>query len=204
MMDDIFHARHGRQDNKPLLIGMGGGTGSGKTTIAKEIQSRLQPLSVKIINQDRFFKPVDELPTFYSEYHQRPYPDFNRPDSFKTDEMFDYCRGLTDSIGDDLLILEGILVLYYPQLRRLFDIKCYVSLALEEMLIRRTQRNLAAGYGGDFAEISHYNLECVTPQHLRYNAPTERHADLVIPNGPDDEQRKEELLAALCLQIRGL
>jgi len=179
---------------KQLLIGIGGGTGSGKTTIAVEVVERLRPLNVHLMYQDSFFKPVAELPTYYSDFHQSPRPDFNRPDSFRVGEMVVACTAVT---GYDVLILEGILALYYAELRALMDICCYVDAPLEEMLIRRTQRNLARGYGGPYEEIAHYNLECVSPQHRRYNWPTRRFADVVVPNGLGDEMLKEQAVARL-------
>lgn len=198
-IDDLLRDWHKRSAGRQLFMGIGGGTGSGKSDVAEEIRQRLQPLDVEVVNQDRFFKPVEELPTYYSEFHRELRRDFNRPDSFKTEEMFAYCAGIR---GHDVVILEGILALFYPELRRLMDVKCYVTVSLDEMLIRRTKRNLAVGYGGGFEEIAHYNLECVTRQHERYNAPTIRHADLVIPNGNDDSERREKILAALCRGIQ--
>lgn len=191
--------RQQKQPGQPLIIGIGGGTGSGKSTIAAEIQRRLAPLSVTIVNQDKFFKPREEMPTYFSEYFRMPCPDFNRPDSIYADRMLAYCQQLS---GMDVAILEGILMLYYPEMRQLMDLRCYVSLDLDEMLIRRTKRNLAAGYGGDYEEIAHYNLECVTRQHLRYNAPTERLAQLVIPNGNEEASQREEILTSLCAAIQ--
>lgn len=182
---------------KQLFIGIGGGTGSGKTTVAEEVMERLRPLNIHLMHQDKFFKPIDELPTYYSEFYQKPCPDFNRPDSFRLEEMVAACTAVS---GYDVLILEGILVLYYAELRALMDICAYVDTPLAEMLIRRTQRNLARGYGGPFAEIAHYNLECVTPQHQRYNWPTRRFADVVIPNGLGDELLREKAV----LQLLGL
>ncbi len=191
--------RQQRQPGQPLIIGIGGGTGSGKSTIAAEIQRRLAPLMVTIVNQDKFFKPREEMPTYFSEFFRKPCPDFNRPDSIYADRMIAHCQKLN---GMDVAVLEGILMLYYPEMRQLMDLSCYVSLDLDEMLIRRTKRNLAAGYGGDYEEIAHYNLECVTRQHLRYNAPTERLAQLVIPNGTEESAQREEILASLCGTIQ--
>ena len=202
IMPDINAFLHKwREQHNPddqLFIGIGGGTGSGKSSIARTIQERLIPLKVEIFTQDQFFKPAHELPTFYSEFHQGPQPDFNRPDSFFTETMFSECARIT---GHNVVILEGILVLFYPELRALMDIKCYVTLALEEMLIRRTNRNLAVGYGGPYEEIAHYNLECVIPQHNRYNAPTARYADLIIPNDHEDQEKKGAILHNFCEAI---
>ncbi len=182
----------------PLVIGLAGGSGSGKSTIAGMMMERLRPLSVQLLNQDKFFKPVEQLPTFYSEYHRAPRPDFNRPDSFRIEKLFSACAGIS---GCDVAIVEGILVLHYPELRRLMDIRCYVAVSPAEILIRRTERNLAVGYGGPFAEIAHYNVECVIPQHRRYNAPQQRYADVIIPNDLHEAQDRDETLDWLSTQI---
>lgn len=185
-----------------VFVGIGGGTGAGKSTIAAQVVQRLHQedasLDIALINQDRFFKSVNQLPTFYSEFHQAPRPDFNRPDSFRVETMV---AELTAVSGHDVVVLEGILVLYFPQLRQLMTIQCYVETPLEEMLIRRTKRNLAVGYGGSYEDIAHYNLECVTPQHLRYNHPTKQFADIVIPNGLHQDMQKEKALTQLCEMI---
>ena len=180
---------------KQLFIGIAGGTGSGKTTIVAEVMERLQPLNIHLIRQDKFFKPMDQLPTYYSDYWQKPCPDFNRPDSLRIEALTAACTAVA---GYDVVILEGILVLYFSQLRQLMDIKCYVETPLAQMLIRRTQRNLAVGYGGPYEEIAHYNIECVTPQHRRYNHPTKRFADLVIPNGAHEALERETAVNQLC------
>jgi uridine kinase len=184
---------------KQLYIGIGGGTGSGKTTIAREIVEGLRPLNIHLMHQDAFFKPIAELPTYYSEFYQKPCPDFNRPDSFRVAEMVAVCTAVS---GYDVVILEGILILYYAELRALMDICCYVDTPLAEMLMRRTMRNHSLGYGGTLEEIAYYNLECVTPQHRRYNLPTKRFADLVIPNGLGDEGLRETAVARLVRMIR--
>ena len=179
---------------KQLFIGIGGGTGSGKTTMARKLAAGLRPLAVHLIRQDKFFKPIAELPTYYSDFHQKPCPDFNRPDSVRIGALLAACSAVS---GYDVGILEGILVLYYAELRALMDICCYVETPLAEMLIRRTIRNHSVGYGGTLEEIGYYNVECVTPQHRRYNWPTKRFADVVIPNGLGDEALRDKVIAKL-------
>ena len=154
----------------------------------------LESLNVHLIRQDKFFKPIDELPTYYSDFHQKPCPDFNRPDSVRIETLVEACKVVS---GYDVVILEGILVLYYAELRALMDICCYVQTPLTEMLIRRTVRNHSVGYGGTLEEIGYYNVECVTPQHRRYNCPTKRFADVVIANGIGDEALRDKAIAKL-------
>jgi len=180
-------------ERRHLVIGIGGGTASGKSTLAAAIAQRLESLTVEVIGQDRFFKPAAELPPYASPTRREPWPDYNRPDSLRTEEMFTYCRSLG---GMDVLILEGILALYYPELRELMDIKCYVAANDDERIVRRIRRNLKAGM--DLDDICDYYLESVRFQHDRFNAPTERHADLVIPGGMADNELREGMVEMLC------
>ena len=183
---------------KQLFIGIGGGSGAGKTTIARKILEGLEPLNVHLIRQDRFFKPIEELPTYYSDFHQKACPDFNRPDSVRIEALVEACTTVS---GYDVVILEGILVLYYAELRALMDICCYVETPLTEMLIRRTVRNHSVSYGGTLEEIGYYNAESVTPQHHRYNWPTKRFADVVIANGTGDEALRDKAIATLVSMV---
>jgi len=195
-IDQLLQCRQAhRGARRHLFIGIGGGSASGKTTIAEAISQRIVPLSVEIIHQDRFFKPAHELPTYYSEIHRKPRPDYNRPDSFRTEEMFAYCRRVC---GADVVILEGILTLYYPELREQMDVTCYITANADERIIRRIRRNLPHS---SYDAITDYYLESVRYQHERYNAPTERYADLVIPGGMTDTARRETMLDDLCRAI---
>ncbi len=181
-----------------LTIGIAGGSGSGKSTIAASIVEGLQPKSAEIIGLDRFFKPVDQLPRYYSSHHGEPRADYNRPDSLMVEEMVSSCEK-TSAV--DVVILDGHLALCYPRMRRLMDVRCFVETDLEEMLVRRTERNLAAGYGGGLDTILNYNRECVEPNYNRYILPTRAHADLVIPNGNSFEAVRDEIITSLCQSI---
>jgi uridine kinase len=186
-----------RRGDRPLFIGIGGGSASGKTTLAREMARRLAPLAVEVIGQDRFFKPRDELPTYPSPTRPVPWPDYNHPDSFRLGEMLAHCRAVR---GAGVAILEGILVLHYPELRALIDLSCYVAADADERIVRRLRRNLAAGMPLD--DIADYYLESVRFQHARYNAPTRHHADLVIPGGLARTREREAIVEALCQTIR--
>jgi len=178
-------------------IGIGGGSASGKSTLAVALGEGLAPLAVEVIGQDRFFKPAAELPPYPSPTRAKPWPDYNRPDSFRAEEMFTHCRAVD---GADVVILEGILVLHYPELRELMDVKCYVAADADERIVRRIRRNLVAGLPLD--DIADYYLESVRFQHARYNAPTERYADLVIPGGMTEGVEREAMVETLCRVIR--
>ena len=183
----------------PLFVGIAGGSASGKSTIADEIARRLAPLAVEIINQDRFFKPRDELPTYHSDIYGEPRPAYNRPDCYRVPEMFESCRAAARDGAADVVILEGILVLHFPELRELMDLAIYVEADADERIIRRTGRNMAKW---SFDEITHYYLESVRWDHRLYNAPTKEHADIVIPGGMADAAERDGMLEGLCGAIR--
>jgi len=180
-----------------VRIGVAGGSGSGKTTVCRLIADGLRPRVCEVIGLDRFFKPVDLLPRYRSSLHAEPRPDFNRPDSLMAGEMAAHCRAVTGGV----VLFDGHFALHYPAMRDLMDVKCYVDAPLEEMLRRRTERNLAAGYGGDRETILAYNRECVVPGYEAYILPTRGFADIVIPNGPEDAGARDALIRALCAAI---
>ena len=188
--------RHGDQ----IVLGIAGGSGCGKSTISKAIASKLgaSSIQVKCIGLDRFFLPINEMPKYYSHYLDKKEPNFNRPDSIDFDSMIDFCRNLTEF---DFVILEGHFALYRQEIRDLMDIKCFIAIDVEEMLSRRTVRNLEANYGGDKENILNYNKECVLPMYNEHILPTKKYADLLIPNSTSDANEKEIIIELLCKKI---
>lgn len=203
-MDEALSARldallRARKNPHCLRLGLGGGSGSGKSTIAALIRQHLLPLTTEVTTLDRFFKPADQLPKYYSAYLGSHQPDYNAPDSLKLAEMVAHCRQYPEA---EVFILDGHFSLHYPELRELMDIRIFVAADLEEMLERRTARNLAAGYGGTREHILAYNRECVVPGYTGYIEPSRRFADLEIPNSQTDTAERDELIADLCAKIR--
>jgi len=194
-VDDLLRRR---RDPACLRIGVAGGSGSGKSTVCELIRAGLSACSVDVVALDRFFKPVDQLPKYYSQYHQAQQPDFNTPDSLIVEDMIAYCRQVSVT---GILILDGHFALYYPEMRQLMDIKCFVECDITEMLERRTARNLSAGYGGGRENILAYNRECVVPRHEQFIQPTSRFADIVIPNSGSDVAERNALISDLCVRI---
>lgn len=185
-----------------FVIGIGGGSGSGKSTIADLLAAELKPLSVSVVHLDQFFRPPECMPSYYSSLHDGRRPNFNHPDSFDQTEMFARCGERVEQAEHEVVIMEGILALYFSPLRSLMDLACYVSIDIDEMLRRRTARNLAAGYGGTAEEIDWYNRECVRPEHLRFNAPSADHAELLIPNDVERGEERSRAIADICRLVR--
>ncbi len=181
-----------------IIIGIAGGSGSGKSTVAEKIKAGLPGLNVERIGLDRFFKPEAEMPTYWSDYHDCARPHYNHPDSLKVDEMVAFCEHIS---GFEVVLLDGHFCLYYPAMRRLMDVKCFVDVDLDEMLERRTARNLAGGYGGSTEVIWHYNRECVGPEYIKYLFPTREFADIVIPNQRGRAAEQDDILRVMCEAI---
>ena len=197
-LEEIVGRWRRQERQRPLYIGMGGGSASGKSTLAAQMAERLAPLRVEVVGQDRFFKKPQDMPQYYSQINGDYRPAYNEPDSYKKQEMFAVCRQLKD-LAVDIVILEGILVLFFAELRALMDLKIYIKEDADERIIRRIRRNLKSL--DDYDNITHYYLESVRWQHEEFNAPTEQYADLVIPGGMAETQVREEVVAALCAAI---
>jgi uridine kinase len=113
-----------------LCIGVAGGSGSGKTTIAQRLRDSILPLPAEIIGLDRFFKPIDQMPRYFSAHHAEHRPDFNTPQSLRVDEMLAFARQVA---GQGIVILDGHFALYFPQMRELMHIKVFVDIGLAAM-----------------------------------------------------------------------
>ncbi len=176
---------------RAYVIGIGGGSGSGKSELAQRLRARLHPLRVRVINQDAYFLPASALPTHRARRSGRVWPDHNHPDSF------DFARLRTDlraaRQGDaDVVIVEGILALHDPALRALMDLRVFVDCEADERVLRRLLRNVAAGC--DFAEACEFYLDSVRYRHREFCEPTRAHADLILPAGRDEPERTEQVL----------
>lgn len=196
-------SRTGRR--RPLFIIIAGGTAAGKGTLAQALARALRPRTTHI-NMDRYFKPTDQLPTYWSARLGRPHPDWNRPDSFFHEKLVADCRRLlSDSPGTDVLILEGILALHFPELRESAHLRLFVHTDADERIVRRLRRNMTER-GMTFDEVADYYLESVRDRHLEFVEPTRRFADLVIPGGSRSREsaQREAALEALASAVQAV
>jgi len=164
--------------NPQTNIAVAGGSGSGKTTFTKYLDSHLHG-KVTIVSLDEFFKEPNKLPKYFSNYHKDFRPDYNNPKSLKLKEMLEYCQNIS---GYDFVIFDGHFALYYPGIRELMGLKIFIELEIGKQLERRSKRNLAKAYGGTKEEIYHYNLDCVLPGYNNFIKPSKQFADIVINN----------------------
>ena len=185
--------------SRRILIGIAGGSGSGKTLVARNIVRDLGSDRVVIIDQDSYYKNLEDIPA-----RDRDVRNFDHPDAFDSEllkrhirellegrevqqPIYDYSehRRLRESrrIGDHLVIvLEGILIFVDPELRALMDIKLFVDADADVRFIRRLRRDLVER-GRSVDSIIRQYEESVRPMHMQFVEPSKRYADLIIPEG---------------------
>jgi len=188
---------------KRLVIGICGGTGSGKTTITERIISALSPESVVVLQQDHYYKDLPHLPL-----EQRAKQNFDHPDSFDTPLLIEHVRKLRAGIPVDrpvydfakyerasqtvrfnshpAMILEGILIFESKALRDLMDIKIFVDTDADLRFIRRLRRDIRER-GRTVDSVVEQYLATVRPMHMEFVEPSKRHADVIIPEGGHNE-----------------
>jgi uridine kinase len=198
-----------------IVVGVAGGTGSGKTSFAKELVARLGAAQCLEIAQDAYYKDGSRL----SE-EERASINYDHPDAFDTSLLvqdlrdlkagrpvpyltYDHATYARQVQNDPLLprpvvILEGILVLVEEPLRRLLDIKLFIDTDADVRILRRLQRDLHRGRS--FESVEKQYLESVRPMHLEFVEPSKRYADLIIPEGA----RNEVALEAVVARVRAM
>jgi uridine kinase len=184
---------------KAVVIGIAGGTGSGKTTVAKVVKSRFREENVRIIHHDSYYCDRRDLP-----FEEREKLNYDHPSAFENDLLAAHIRDLMELRGVDMpvydfsthtrlaepkrvkpagiVLLEGILVLNDEVLRSLMDIKIYIEADSDERFIRRLLRDMKER-GRDADSVIEQYSRTVRPMHLQFVEPTKRYADIIIPGG---------------------
>jgi len=185
--------------NEGLVIGICGGTGSGKTTITERIKAALSHDSVLVLQQDHYYKALPHLPL-----DERAKHNFDHPDSLDTPLLIEHVRQLregksverpvydftkhkrlTQTVRLDprpALIVEGILVFENRTLRELMDIKIFVDTDADLRFIRRLGRDMRER-GRTLESVVQQYLATVRPMHMEFVEPLKRYADVIIPEG---------------------
>lgn len=184
---------------RPLLIGIAGGTGSGKSTVTKEIFKAIGEGNITIIEQDSYYKDQSHL-----SFEERINTNYDHPDAFDNKLLIEHLSDLLEgkSINkpiydfenhnrkketikvepNDIIILEGILILYEKEIRDLLDIKIFVDTDSDVRIIRRILRDMK-DRGRTLDSVIVQYMSTVRPAHLQFVEPTKRYADLIIPEG---------------------
>lgn len=181
-----------------LIIGIAGGTGSGKTTVVHQIMNELPETEVGIISQDSYYKQNVGM-----SYEERSNINFDHPRAIDFELLVQHLKDLkagktieqpvysfvTHNRTDDtvithprkVMIVEGILILTNPELRDMFDVKVFVHADSDERLIRRLKRDIAER-GRDMEEVLNRYQTTLKPMHQQFIEPTKAFADIIIPN----------------------
>jgi len=181
-----------------LIIGIAGGTGSGKTTVVNTIIDELQHEEVAVISQDSYYRDTSDLP-----YDQRTKINFDHPQSIDFELLVNHLKQLREGksipqpvysftdhnrTGETIqtppkkvMLVEGILILTNPELRELFDIMIYVHADSDERLIRRLKRDMKER-GRDLDEVLNRYQTTLKPMHQQFIEPSKEFADIIIPN----------------------
>jgi len=188
---------------KPLIIGVAGGTGSGKTTVASRILDRVGAEHITYIAHDAYYRDLSHLPE-----RLRAQVNFDHPDALETELLVEHLKRLRDEepveipIYDftthtrtdrtqrvevaSVVIVEGILVFVEPDLRNLFDVKIYIDTDADVRFIRRLRRDIEER-GRSVESVCEQYLSTVRPMHLEFVEPSKRYADVIIPEGGFNE-----------------
>lgn len=185
--------------NRPVIIAICGGTGSGKTTVAREILKSLPETSVSIIHQDAYYKKQDN-----KSLDERTKTNYDHPFAFDTDLLLNHLGNLLNGqdvdmpiydfenhnrsfetkkvFSREIIILEGILILEDERLRKLMDIKIFVDTDTDVRIIRRITRDINER-GRSLNSVIEQYLSTVKPAHEQFIEPSKKYADIIIPEG---------------------
>jgi uridine kinase len=184
---------------KPFVIGIAGGTGSGKTTVARRIYDSLHLDSAVFLDQDSYYRELSHLPL-----EERKLVNFDHPDSVDSELLADHLEQLIDGrpiqkptydfaahtraakrvrvLPRDVILVEGILLFVEPRLRELFDLRIFVDTDADVRFIRRLQRDLEMR-GRTIDTVIEQYLTTVRPMHFEFVEPSKRYADIILPRG---------------------
>lgn len=162
---------------KPLVIGIAGGSASGKTTASNRLAEALQDLNVRVFHMDQYFFKV--RPHMVAPISRITYEDHNHPTSFDLAGLLrDLDAALAAHDGTQVIIVEGLLTLQHDPLREKLDLKLFIDAQADERIVRRLRRNLARGM--DYDEITNFYLDAVRYRHQEFVESSRWHADLVM------------------------
>ncbi|MDJ0959444.1 MAG: uridine kinase [Acidimicrobiia bacterium] len=198
-VSDAHHRWPTDGEDRPLIIGMAGGSGSGKTTIAEAVVETVGEDLVSLIKHDAYYRDLGHV-----GLEDRIKVNFDHPDSLETELLIEHLQALragrsierpvydfsthtrTDRTvridPERVVIIEGILVLAEPELRELMDLRIYVDTDSDLRLLRRLQRDLIER-GRTVESVIDQYLSTVRPMHLQFVEISKRYADLIVPEG---------------------
>lgn len=185
--------------HRPLVIGVAGGSGSGKTTVSRAILDRVGREQIAFLSHDSYYRDLSHLP-----FEERVHVNFDHPDAFDNElflrhidwllsgetidvPLYDFASytrlpGSNPVAPRTVILLEGILLFVDAELRRRMDIKLFVDAESDLRILRRLQRDVRER-GRTVESIVEQYLRTVRPMHLEFVEPSKRYADVIIPRG---------------------
>lgn len=202
------------REGVPLVVGVAGGTGAGKTTISQAILDDVGRDRIAYIQHDAYYRDLGHLPMA-----ERRQQNMDHPNALETEMLLEHLARLrrwepaeipvydfatyrrtertTLVLPRPVILVEGILVLATPELRDELDVKVYVDADADIRLIRRLQRDILER-GRDLASVIVQYLDTVRPMHLQFVEPSKRYADVIVPEGG----RNRVALEMICARLR--
>ncbi len=203
--------------HRPLIIGVVGGSGSGKTTVSRAILDATG-LGAAFIDADAYYKDLGHL-----TLEERKKVNFDHPDSLDNDLLVVHLQKLSQGVAIDkptydfaahtraqaririepseIVIVDGILLFTDPRLLALFDIKIFVDVADDIRFIRRMQRDMTER-GRSVQDVVRQYLGTVRPMHLEFVEPSKRHADVILPEGGHNRIGVEMIIARVLMELQ--
>lgn len=204
---------------QPIIFGVAGGTGSGKTTIARRILERIGTENIALVSHDAYYRSLSHL-----SVEERQQFNFDHPDALETSLMIEHLVQLragqavqvpvydfkqhvrtSQTIRVEpapIILLEGILIFSEPGLRDLCDVRLFVDTAPDIRFIRRLKRDIRER-GRTLESVVQQYLSTVRPMHLEFVEPSKRYADVIIPEGGFNEVAVEMVAARVRSLLRG-
>ena len=202
-----------------IFVGVAGGSGSGKTTVAYNLINSLSSQDAVLIQQDSYYKEIKN-----KTLDQRAKTNFDHPDAIEFELLKEHLIALKNSKSIEkpvynfsthlreeekttiepskIVIVEGILILAVPEIRDLLDVKIFVDTDADEMLLRRVERDINER-GRTFESVKEQYLSTVKPMYLKFCEPSKRYADIIIPRGGENKIAVDMVISKLKHYLEG-
>lgn len=207
-----------QNNSTPLIVGVAGGSGSGKTTVVSSICENIGDDNLVLLQHDSYYRDLSHLP-----FEERSKHNFDHPASLETELLIRHINALKQNYSIDMpvydfknhirkeesvsiaprsiILVDGILIFAEPELRELMDIKIFVDTDDDIRLLRRLQRDISER-GRDLESVIQQYQRFVRPMHLEFVEPSKRYADVIIPRGGKNKVALDMVLAMIKSRMR--